>query len=240
MMSRLFAITGWLAAGHAALLALFWLLLSIPESNVLMLVASALTIVLMACLSGWIEAIGLLAWSGAGPARELARRAVHAVPGVWIGAALCGGVWYLADHSGAWWRGHAGEIDGWLMASFGWAETAKLHSAMGWLLAFVRFMGFSLAVSLSSAVVTEGFGALRHARWIRDAVSPRRLLVLAAILFALVWLPWRGVNWRPVWLAPTWQEAMFVGVKLGVLYLLANVGWALLLGVNLLRHPRRQ
>jgi hypothetical protein len=240
MMSRLLAITGWLAAGHAALLALFWLLLSIPESNVAMLVSSALTVVLMAWLFGWIEALGLLAWRGVGTVRELPRRAIRAVPGVWIGAALCVVVWYLVGHVGAGWRGHQGEIDGWLMVKFGWADTGKLHIALGWLLAFVRFVGLSLAVSLASAVVTDGFGELRRARWIRDAVSPRRLLVLAAIVLAFVWLPWRGVDWRPAWLTPTWQEALFVGAKLGVLYLIANVGWALVLGVNRRRQPPPQ
>jgi len=50
MTSRLFAITAWLASGHAVLFGLFWLLLAIPESNVAMLVASALIVVLMIVL----------------------------------------------------------------------------------------------------------------------------------------------------------------------------------------------
>jgi hypothetical protein len=38
------------------------------------------------------------------------------------------------------------------------------------------------------------------------------------------------VDWRPAWLAPNWQETTFVVLKLGTLYLLANIGWALVLG----------
>jgi hypothetical protein len=73
-------------------------------------------------------------------------------------------------------------------------------------------------------------GALRHARWLRDAVSLRRLLTLAGILVVFFWLPWLAAAWRPAWLAPNWQETTFVVLKLGGLYLLANLGSALVLG----------
>ena len=55
MTARLFAIAGWLTAGHVVLFGLYWLLLAIPESNVAMLAASALSGVIVALLFGWIE-----------------------------------------------------------------------------------------------------------------------------------------------------------------------------------------
>jgi hypothetical protein len=224
------AITGWLSAGHALLFGLFWLLLSIPESNVAMLVASALLVVTMALLFGWVEAVGVLAWRGGWPARELPRRAIRATPGVWLGAALFVVVSYLVTHAGVWWRGHQGETDAWLMLHLGWANTRTFHAGVRGLLAFVRFAGLSLALSLASAIVAAGFRAIRDVRWVCDGIRPLRLLMIAAILLLFVWLPWRGVNWRPAWLTPNWEEAVFVALKLGVIYLIANVGWALVLG----------
>ena len=232
MTRRLLAIAGWIAAGHAALAGLYWLLLAIPESNVPMLIASALTVVVAVLLFGWIEAVGLLAWQPEARPRALLGLGIGRARGVWLGAALFVAVWFLAFYAGAHWDSYRGEIDAWLIAQFGWTNTGWLHTAFRWLLAFVRFVGLSLAVSLAGAFAGGGFGALGHARWLRDAVSLRRLLTLAGILVVFFWLPWQAVDWRPSFLAPNWQETTFVVLKLGVLYLLVNVGWALILGVG--------
>jgi hypothetical protein len=239
MMTRLMAITGLLAAGHAVLFAAFWLLLSIPESNATMLAASVLTVALVVWLFGWVEAMGLLWWADDEGWRTLPRRAARANPGVLAGAALYVAVWYLVAYAGAWWHGRQGEIDAWLMVQFGWADTGKLHAAVGWLLVAVRIIGLSLAASFASAVAGSGVGEIGHGRWVRAGVSPRRLALLAAILALFFWLPWQGVAWRPGRLAPNWQEALFVGAKLGVLYLVANAGWALVLGLAARTAPRR-
>jgi hypothetical protein len=232
MTARVHAIAGWLAAGHALLAGLYWLLLAIPESNVAMLAASTLTMVVAVLIFGWVEAVGLLAWREDARARELPRRAVGAAPGVWLGVALFVVVWVLVAWAGGLWDGSRGEIDAWLMAQFGWSDTGWLHTAFRWLLVLVRFLSLSLAVSLAWAVASSGFAGVGRAGWLRDAVSFRRLLTLAGILVVFFWLPWRAVSWRPTWLTPNWQETTFVAVKLGILYLLANLGWALVLGVG--------
>jgi len=232
MTARLLAIAGWLAACHALLAGLYWLLLAIPESNLPMLAASALTVVVAVLAFGWVEAVGLLAWQPEARPRELPRRGVGRAPGVWLAAALFVAAWFLVAHAQARWDAYSGEIDAWLMAQFGWAATSSPHTAFRWLLAFVRFLVLSLAVSLASAIAADGFGALRRARWLRDAISLRRLLTLAGSLIVFFWLPMRTLNWRPAWLAPDWQETTFVVLKLGVLYVLANLGWALVLGVG--------
>jgi hypothetical protein len=87
-------------------------------------------------------------------------------------------------------------------------------------------------VSLAWAFASNGFAGVRGARWIRAAFSLRRLFTLAGILVVFFWLPWLAVAWRPAWLAPNWQETTFVVLKLGTLYVLANIGCALLLGVG--------
>ena len=232
MTARVLAIAGWLAAGHAVLAGLYWLLLAIPESNVAMLAASALTMVAAVLLFGWIEAIGLLAWQPETHPRELLRRGIGTVPAVWLGVALFVAASFLATSAGAHWDSHRGEIDAGLMAQSGWTNTGWLHTAFRWLLVFVRFLSLSLGVSLAWALASSGLAGVGRAPWLRDAVSPRRLLTLAGILVVFFWLPWRAVNWRPTWLAPNWQETTFVVLKLGVLYLLANLGWALVLGVG--------
>ena len=232
MTARLLAIAGWLAAGHAVLVGLYWLLLAIPESNVAMLASSALSVMVMALLFGSVEAVGLLAWQAGAEPRELPRRAIGKVPGVWLGTALFVAVWFLAFHADDLWGGRRGEIDAWLMAAFGWTNTGALHIAYRWLLTFVSFLGLSVAVALASAFAAGGFGALLHLRWLRDALSLRRLVTLAGILVVFFWLPLRSVDWRPAWLAPNWQETTFVVLKLGTVCLLANIGWALILGVG--------
>ncbi len=232
MIVRLIAVTAWLASGHAVLAGLYWLLLAIPESNVAMLAASALSVVGLAVLFGWTEAVGLLAWQADSEPRELPRRAIGKVPGVWLAAALFLLVWYVLGAAGNQWVGHRGEIDAWLMSQFGWTNTGGLHVAFRWLLVFVQFLGLSLSVALASAFAAGGFGALRHARWPSDALSLRRLLKVAGVIVVFLWLPSRAANWHPGWLAPNWQETTFVVLKLGTLYLLANIGWALVLAVG--------
>jgi hypothetical protein len=231
VISRLIAILAWLTGGHALLAGLFWLLLSTPESNVAMLAASAMTAMVLTLAFGWIEAAGLLAWRLDVAPWRVAGRAFRRAPGVWLGAALFVAIWYLAAGAGSWWGDHQGEADAWLMLHFGMARTAAVHQGVRALLAVAQFLGLSFALSLASTVISDGYRALASARWLRGGVSPRQLLLLAAVLFVFVWLPWQGVNWHPSWLRPNWQETVFVTAKLGGIYLLANVGWAQALGI---------
>lgn len=230
MISRLSAVTAWLVAGHAVLFGLFWLLLAVPESNVPMLLASTLVLAALLIVFGIVEGGGLLAWHPATAVRDVPLRAWRAVPAVWLGAIVFVITWYVAGLAGTWWQGHRGEIDAWLMAQSGWSETGKLHAAAGWLFAFLAWVpGTALGVSLASTVVHDGLRRAGRPGWILAALSLRRILTVAAVLLFFLWLPWRGVNWRPSWLAPNWQETAFVVVKLGALFVVANVGWALVL-----------
>jgi hypothetical protein len=230
VISRLTAILAWLAAGHALLAGLFWLLLATPESNAAMLAASALIAMSMTLLYGWVEAAGLLAWREATAPWKQAGRAFRATPGVWVGTTLFVLIWYLAAHAGTWWIANRGEIDAWLTLHFGSTNPFIVDRTEKIVLAVVQFLGLSLALSLAAALMNDGYRAIASARWLRSGISPRQLLLLAAALFVFVWLPWQAVNWHPKWLKPNWQEEAFVTAKLGAVYLLANVGWAQALG----------
>lgn len=232
MIARLSAITACLAVGHAALSGLFWLLLSVPESNIAMLIASALIVLLMIGVFGWVEALGVLAWHTTRPARELPRRALHLMPWVWLAGLVFLLVATLVSALSGTWFGHRGEIDAWLMLHFNVTETGRIHGLAQWVLLFLTYvLGLSLAVALVEGRVGEGVRTAARATWLRAAVSPVRLLLLTGIWLLFLWLPWRAVDWRPKGLAPNWQEVAFVAVKLGVLYVVANVGWALVLGL---------
>jgi hypothetical protein len=249
MKPRLLAILAWLTAGHATLLGLAWLLVRVPESNALMLAVSLAIALSIVGFAGFLEGAALAAWQAAEPARPrtLARRGLSAIAPFLAGLLVFSLVWWLTGRAAGWWEAHAGEIDAWLIATFGWTRSGPLHAAFGWATAFVRYVvGLSLALTLVGAwlashprptglddTAAEQSGAARMDRWpaawLRRALLPRRLVTIAALLMLFGWLPWQAVYWRPRWLAPNWQELAFASIKLGALYLYATLGWALVL-----------
>jgi hypothetical protein len=231
MIARLSAVAAWLTVGHAVLFGLFWLLLSVPESNVTMLLVSVLVLTAMAVVFGVVEGGGLLAWDSSVPAKELPRRSLRALPPAWLGTLLFVLVRSLVGILASLWQEHRGEIDAWLMTEIGRADNTRLHTVMGWVFAFGgNVVGLSLALSLATSVLRGGVGQAGRLAWLREALSPRRLLIVTGILLIFLWLPWKGADWRPGWLEPNWQETVFVVAKLGVLFVVANIGWALFLG----------
>lgn len=226
------ALLAWLTSGHAVLFGLFWLLLHVPESNVVMLAASGLIVLAMVALAGLVEGGGLTLAAPGSSTQGLARTLIRAPLAAPLAVALFGVVWLLTGSAATGWSGHRGEVDAWFMLHVGWARTARLHDAVWWIIAFLRYVvGISLALALLGWAVSRGLASLARGRWLAAALSPLRLALIAALLLVLVWLPWRAVYWRPAWVAATWQEPTFVAVKLAVLYLLANIGWAGILSV---------
>jgi hypothetical protein len=231
MTRRLLSITAWLAFGHALLLGLFWSLLQVPESNTAMLVVSVVVAAAIVAAAGWVEAVALGLWVAGTSWRESLRRArIAPVPAV-VALTSFGVIWLLTAHLRAAWFGHTGEIDAWLMQRLGWTRTAGLHSVAGWVIGFIRFVvGGLIALTILAWALAGGMRALaRPGRWLGAAPAPRPLVVGGLLFHGLVWLPWRAAFWRPAWLAPNWQEAAFAAVKLGLLYAIANLGWATIL-----------
>ena len=69
MIKRTAIMFGWLASGHAIWAGLYWLLLQVPESNVLMLGTSLLLVVLLVWWMGAVEGVGILASAPGGTLR---------------------------------------------------------------------------------------------------------------------------------------------------------------------------
>ncbi len=232
MIAPLLATTACLAVGHALVLGLFWLLLRVPESNFFMLATSTLIVVAGIAFAGWVEGLGVATWTPGSRWRDSAIRSARALPGVPVAVLLFGLVFVLTRLAGATWDGRRGEIDAWLILHFGWARTAGLHKTVAWVLHVVRWVvGLSLALNVIGWAVVRGVRALGDAAWLAAAFSPRRLVLLGAILYGLIWLPWQAAYWRPGWLAPNWQEMVFVVAKLSLLYLVASCAWSGILKV---------
>lgn len=230
MTTRLLVITGWLAAGHAALAGLFYVCLQVPESNVLMLAISTILALLMGVGAGVVETAAIAAWQGDRPWRAAIARAVAGLPFFVLAAVAIAALWWLTGLGFRWAALSRSEIDAWLMARWGWTRTGGLHVAVDWLLRTVRFaLGTSLGVALVAAGLHGGWGAVRSAAWIWRALAPRQWIPAGLALLVFIWLPWQAVNWRPAFVAGTWAEPVAVAVKLAGLYLVGNLGWALAL-----------
>jgi hypothetical protein len=122
-----------------------------------------------------------------------------------------------------------GQIDAWIIAKLGWTKTAGLHTSMAWMIAFVRYgIGTSLAVALLASLSSQGLRGATSS-WLRRGLAWKPLLIIAAVLFAGVWLPWQAAYWRPASLPPTWVQPAFAAAKLGVLFLVGNLAWAVVL-----------
>lgn len=229
-MTRLAAIVAFLLVGHAALGGLYWALINVPESNVAMLALSALLLLLIGLIAAWIEAAAALGWMTDERAATILRRAVRGVPACLAAVLLFGAIWLLTRSALSWHARHSGEIDALLMSRFGWARTSWVHLVYMWAIRFVRWaLGLSVALSLVAAGAALGPRALLAPTWLKRAFSPLRVITIGVLLLVCFFLPWQLIAWRPRVLPPTSIEITFVAIKLGLIALVAHIGWALML-----------
>lgn len=228
-MTRYRGTLAWLCIGHAVLAGLYWLLLQIPESNAWMLAASGFVILAAVWLTGVIEMTASLALAADAPLRSAFRTVLCRAWMVVFPLALFAAIWWATGEAAAWHARYSGQIDAEIIARTGWTRTSWLHTAVGWLLAFLRWAaGVSLAAALTVALANEGMAGLRP-RWMRHALRWKALLATAAAITLGVWLPWQVAYWRPEALPPTWVQPAFAAVKLAVMFVLAQVAWAAIL-----------
>jgi hypothetical protein len=221
-------ILGWLVIGHAATFGLYWALLQVPESNVLMLGTSLLLVLGMMWWFGLVQAVGLLAWkTGSGLRASLgpaSRRAWLVI----IPLVLFAFVWWMTGLASGWLDRHWSEIDAWILLKTGWTKAAVVRAGCEHVIAFVRLgIGTSLALTLYASLLRTGLGAISSMAWMRRAFSLRQLVVIAAALAVGVLLPshlayWR---WQPASVTAAWYEPTFAILKLAVMFLLANLAW---------------
>jgi len=229
-MRRALAIVACLVAGHSAAAGLFWALVNVPESNLLMLGLSAVLVALIVVALGWTEVTALLSWRPEVTFAQATRRGLARAPALLAAAAVFGIVWWATARADAWLTEHAGEIDAWLIATVELTRTAWVHRAFDVVLFLVRYAaGVSLGVAVLAAVALNGWGALPRAAWLRAGLSRRQLGLVGAAMTLLVFLPLQAAAWRPEALPPNAIEIVFAAVKLGAIFLVANIGWALVL-----------
>ena len=229
MNTRVAAVAGWLFAGHASLIMLYWLLLQIPESNAWMLVSSLLVLLAAVWLAGVIEMAALLALGADGPMRGAMAPALRRAWLIVLPVALFIAVWWMTGEAAGWHARYRGQIDAEVITRTGWTRTAWLHTAADWLAAVARWVfGTSLAAALAAALAREGWRGL-HPRWARRGLRWRPLTATAAAMAIGVGLPWRAAHWRPASLPADWMEPAFAATKLILLFAVAQVAWALVL-----------
>jgi len=208
-------VTLWLTVALAALAALFWALVSTPESNVWMLTLSALLVLTMLVVAGLAVDVAIRLWRGrplrpTGPS-DLLWPAMRLVPAV----ALFALVWWLAGAAGAWVEASRGRITATLIAWFGWADPELIFSAAAWLTALAAWVaGPLLALGLFGAL-TRGAALAGATRWLRQSLSLHALAIGGLLVLALsrAW-PWLEA-WRPA-LPPTVVQLVFAGAKVAL------------------------
>jgi hypothetical protein len=223
----------WLCGGHAIAAGLYASLINVPDANVSLLIASALLVMAVLLTVGVTNATAV-AWftPSTGFRAALGGAIRRGLPALLVALVVFAVVWWSAAQLDAWHRAHRGEIDAWLMATFGTARTMWAHRVVG-VVVFVlgAIVAVSMALAVFSAVVLDGFRALLSARWVAAAWSRAQLGIVALAVVIFFVLPWRAVGWRPGGIPPAWVEVAFVATKLTVVYVVAHVGWALMLFV---------
>jgi len=207
----------------AALLAFLYT----PESNVLMLVASALLVLIagvLLMLSSASAAHSLVRggapWTSVGAtARHLPLILVVLV----VLGVLCGGAGWFET----WWMARAGEFDAAAIAAGDVTRTGWVHTAVHWIVVLVQWVLVPawLATALAWIAGYERRDVLTL-KWLTAGLEWRLLLITIIAVALLVWLPWRYVYWRPTGLPASTLEPVFAGSKLLLVYLLSQLAWA--------------
>ncbi len=222
--------TLWLALAHAIALGAVAAFLYTPESNVLMLALSALlvlatlVVLLMASTSAAHALVHRQApWRSLGAAARL-------LPLVLVGVLVVGVICGAAGAFESWWVSRAGEIDATAIAAGDITNTGPLHAAVRWLVRAVQWVLVPawLAACLAWAAAYERRDVL-GLKWLAASLRWRLLGVAVAAVVLLVWLPWHYVYWRPRALPASSIEIAWFAIKMGVIYLLAQLAWALTL-----------
>lgn len=230
MIRTLARVVGWLASGGALLGGCYWLFLNTPESNALMLTASAVLILLMIATAA-ITINGALLLAAGTNVRSALRRAIAGIPWFVIAAVPLVLVWIVALRADSWIAEHNGEISAWFIARFGWSNIDALFTTQTWLSRWIRWVAAPLACfCLLAAMLEGGVRAVAPAAWIRRAWHWRTLALATLVFFVLFAGPWRLTMWRPD-LSPTWMEPVVVGLRLATVALLGLIGSALLISL---------
>lgn len=220
----------WIGAVDAVAGGLVLSFLYTPESNALMLAMSALLVITAAALLMLSSTSAAHALVHAQPPWRSVVPALRSLPlvlcGLIVVGALCGGAGWFES----WWVSRAGQVDAAAIAAGDITNTRPLHTAVRWAVVVVQwvFVPAWLATCLTWIAAYDRRDVL-SLKWLGAGLHwPVLLVTLAAVVIA-VWLPWRVVYWRPRGLPASTVEVVFTAVKVGVVYLLSQLAWALVL-----------
>lgn len=229
MTAPLARVTLWLLLAQAMLAAVYWALLSTPESNVLMLGTSALLVVLLLAVAGLALDVAMRLWAQdrAWP-RGLAGwvgPAVRLVPALALGVLIA----WAALWGGARVEAARGSITAVFIARTGWADPEMLFTAASWLVALAsRVVAPMVGLALFGALTRDGWPGVAGS-WLTRALGWRALTTGVLVGLALMWTWPPIVGWRPASLPPTWVQVAFLAAKLGLAAAAAAVGTALVI-----------
>ncbi|HXG89900.1 MAG TPA: hypothetical protein VNJ02_16350 [Vicinamibacterales bacterium] len=222
-MIRLLRVTLWLSVGAVAVAGLYWAFLNTPESNTLMLAASALLTLITVLVAGVVVNTGIHLAAGDAFAPSI-RRAPRGLP--WFAAALAIVAlgWWAVLRGDAWVAAHQGEISAWFIAQLNWSDVSRLFWADAWLSRWLRWVAIPLtALSLLAGWLRAGAGA----GWWRRVWNIRAIAVSTLVFLVLFALPLQLVDWRPA-MPPNWMEPTIAAARLGVVALCLALGAAVL------------
>jgi hypothetical protein len=228
--ARIVVVALWLLVGHAALGGLYWGFLNVPESNVLMLILSALLGLLLIAGAGVVDTTGLLLLRSDWTWRNALRRGLRVLPAFLAALALWLIVRWICVRLLRYHEAHSGELDAWFIATFNWTRITWVHRTIDWVLHVIQFViGTSLAVTLLATAAAGPVGEVVSPRWLKRAFAPLQLLIVAVAFYGLIYLPWQAVYWRPSSLPATSAEVAFALTKLTLIALIMQIGWTLIL-----------
>ncbi len=219
----------WVLVGHGMAAAAWFGLINTPESNILMLAVSASLVVVGALVLLWTSASAARALVVSRPPWRGLSVVTAMLPGALLGVLVVGVLCGLAGWFEGWWTAHAGQVDAAAIAAGDVTDTAWLHEAVRWTVALVQWVLVPtwLATSLAWAAA-YGTRHVASMKWLLVGLHPRVVVVALVAVVMLVWLPWQGVYWRPASLRTSLEPA-FIVLKLGTLYVAANLAWVLVL-----------
>ncbi len=230
MIRKALAVLAWLAIGHLVVAGLFWLLLNTPDSNALMVTASALLGLVLVVIAGTVEGTAG-AWLLPGRTfREALRAGLRAVPAFVLAVLVFGVFWWIAARIEAWHAAHGSEIDAWMIATFNAPDATWPHTLIT-VLAFVfrDIVGLSVAVALLFAALEGGTRAVLRMRWPAAAISRDQAMLVAIGVTLFIALPWHFATWRPNDLPVSWVQPAFAAAKLALIDVAMTIGWGICL-----------
>lgn len=143
--------------------------------------------------------------------------------------------WWLLAQADAWVSSHAGEINAWLIARFGWSDISRLFQAHAWISRWIRWVMVPVAsLSLLATLLGHDRRAAAQERWLRRAWHWRTLGLASLVFVVLMVLPWKLAAWQPA-LPATWVQPAVAALRLGVVTMLWSIGAAVLVALSVQR-----